>query len=303
MADEMPWHRFGTALRKVGTSQQAVRVAGLDWKVVIEPPHGKRSESVLIREDTATVLTRVKADYVPIQNLNVFRFFDAIVEATNASYESIGTAGNGRWVWMVARMKEQMEIGPGDEVGRFVLLSYKHGSPGPPTLSFRPVRLAGKNTFRDQLLYPLIKVRSTAQGFTELEDAPQVAAEKMAQHWDSLAQMFRLMLKIKIDEEGLQQYFESVFPKVRAADRGKYRNAVDRKRAIAKCIHLFVEGEGNDLPHARGSLWAAYSAITEYVDYYETEADDPCRLDGIWGSPLKNSAMARASNLVRQAFA
>ena len=30
---------------------------------------------------------------------------------------------------------------------------------------------------------------------------------------------------------------------------------------------LFITGRGQDLPHVRGTAWAAYNAVTEYVDY------------------------------------
>ena len=126
-----------------------------------------------------------------------------------------------------------------------------------------------------------------------------MASEGRLRH--GVADAFRAMLRIEMDRDRLRSYLESVFPKARASGRGsKYRDPADRERAIEECTRLFVDGRGNDIPAARRTLWAAYSAITEYVDYYETRLEDPQRLQEIWGSPLKTYAMVKARKLVRK---
>jgi hypothetical protein len=104
-----------------------------------------------------------------------------------------------------------------------------------------------------------------------------------------------------MDEKQVHSYLETVFPAARASGRGsKYKDSADRERAIKECTQLFVEGKGNDLPSARRTLWAAYSAIAEYVDYFETRLDDPQRLHQIWGSPIKSYAMSKATKLLHE---
>jgi hypothetical protein len=305
--DGMPWYRFGTLLSQVSRAEQAVRIAGLDWKVAVEQaPADGVGRHVLVcadgsPEEVHRKLADVQPDYRPIQNLDVFAFFDPIIKAGVAVYDSIGTLDNGKWLWTTVRMREEMAIAEGDRVAQFILLAYKHGASAPPTLGFKPVRLAGKITLHDELLYPLIKVRVTREGLTELEGTPEAAIEKIMHHFGSLASRFRGMLGIEMDEKKLGSYLEAVFPKARGSGRGsKYRAPPSRERAIRECTRLFVEGKGNDLPGTRRTLWAAYSAIAEYVDYYEMRVDDPQRLHEIWGSPLKSWAMAKATKLVRE---
>jgi hypothetical protein len=303
--DDVPWHTFGLRLPAASTAKEAVCAAKLDWSVVVGQgvtEIGPRRP--LIREDLREMgadakIADVGPDYRPMQNIDLFTFFDPIVKAGVAAYDSIGALENGKWVWMIARMKAQMEIAPEDSVAQFILLAFKHGTSGPPTLVCKPVRLAGKSTLRDELLYPLIRVKVTPGGWTELEDPPQAAIGKIARHFDSLADRFRAMLRVKMDEKQVHSYLETVFPAARASGRSKYSGPVARERAIKECTRLFVEGKGNDLPSVRRTLWAAYSAIAEYVDYYETRLDDPQRLHQIWGSPIKSYAMSKATKLVR----
>jgi hypothetical protein len=241
--------------------------------------------------------------------VDAFGFFDPIVKSGDAVYDCIGVTDGGKWIWITARMRQVNEIAVRDPIAGFILLAYKHGTTGPPgaassgkapTIGCKPVRIICKTVLNDGLLYPLLRVRVTQSGTTTLEGSPTAATKKIAIHFHSLADIFRAMLGIEMGENRLRSYLEAVFPKARASGRGnKYRDPTDRDRAIKQCIRLFVEGKGNDLPGARSTLWAAYSAVSEYVDYYETRFDDPARLHGIWGCPLKSYAMAKATELVR----
>jgi hypothetical protein len=64
-------------------------------------------------------------------------------------------------------------------------------------------------------------------------------------------------------------------------------------------FRLFEGGKGQDIPAIRGSLWAAFNAVTEYADHHRpTRTRNPqdaasSRLDSAWfgsGSRLKQKA-------------
>ena len=56
----------------------------------------------------------------------------------------------------------------------------------------------------------------------------------------------------------------------------------DRKSPIYDSVKkLFETGRGNQLRGVRGTLWAAYDAVTEYVSYERGE-DRSRRVDGMW---------------------
>jgi phage/plasmid-like protein (TIGR03299 family) len=62
---------------------------------------------------------------------------------------------------------------------------------------------------------------------------------------------------------------------------------------------LFVDGMGNGQEGIRGTKWAAYNAVTEYVDHTRsTKGDDSNRLASSWygsGSLLREKAFALLS--------
>ncbi len=47
---------------------------------------------------------------------------------------------------------------------------------------------------------------------------------------------------------------------------------------------LFESGRGNDLPSIKGTYWAAYNAVTEYLQYESGRTDDS-RLNSLWFGP------------------
>jgi hypothetical protein len=67
-------------------------------------------------------------------------------------------------------------------------------------------------------------------------------------------------------------------------------------RVYEAIVKLFEGGRGNDRPGVRGTVWAAYNAVTEYLAY-ERGNDEAKRLDGGWfggGAVLNQRALDAA---------
>ncbi len=63
-------------------------------------------------------------------------------------------------------------------------------------------------------------------------------------------------------------------------------------RALPEVIRLFEGGMGNDRPGVRGTMWAAYNAVTEYMQH-AVRGTEESRLDSLaWGTNAKRSAKA-----------
>jgi hypothetical protein len=258
---EMPWDGFGRRLENTASAGDAARVSG-------------------------------------ISEVELFSFFDPVVKAAGVRYGSAGKTNDGREVWAIVRLGEDSEIALGDAIGRYVLLAHATASTRVPSISCRPVRLISSTVLRDNLLYPLTRVvRNVAE--PQLEEPPDLVLEKLRLHFDQLARQFRLMASMSLGWEQLQEYLERVFPNPNPARNQRHREMLaERPRALAECARLFVEGKGNDLPDVRRSLWAAYNAVAQYVDYCQFAEYDPKRLNHVFGSPLKAYAMRQASRLV-----
>ena len=101
---EPPWHGLGTVIDNAVTSQEAIKLAGLDWKVqkwllTANKPEYAEEVSVpgwfaTVRTDTNAVLGVVSRQYRVLQNTEAFTFMDQAIQEGAAMWETAGSLLN-----------------------------------------------------------------------------------------------------------------------------------------------------------------------------------------------------------------
>lgn len=97
---EKPWHGLGTIIQEACNSQEALRLAGLDWEVNQVPVlyNGKATgHQFNVRSSDDSVLGVVGARYKPVQNADAFAFTDELIGG-DVRYETAGSLANGKRV-------------------------------------------------------------------------------------------------------------------------------------------------------------------------------------------------------------
>ena len=89
---EKPWHGLGIGVKEAPTSEDALRLAGLDWKVVqqsIQTTCGifLNGFCANVRETDGKVLGVVTDKYKVVQNADAFAFTDALL-GEGVTYET-----------------------------------------------------------------------------------------------------------------------------------------------------------------------------------------------------------------------
>lgn len=311
-AGEPPWHGLDTRVSGLATSAQAIKVARLDWEVDKLPPSSKGLKAPLaaaawrvVRRDPGSqfdgaVLGRVPEDFTPLQNREAFAFFDSIVGEDQAIYETAGALGRGEKVWMLARMAGELRVAGDDVVEPYLLLSNSHDGSGGVQLRFTPVRVVCWNTLTMALhMSRGIEVRHTPDLRTRLEQA----AANLGLIKRGLAELgmtFQQMARLPLTSRTLHRYVSSVFPYPPGRGQGALEIRARQLRDAAS--RLFEAGKGNSAPRIRGTLWAAYNAVTELVDHH---SNNPATDEGLWtiwfgeGASLKVRAYECALELLR----
>lgn len=92
---EKPWHGLGTIVMEAPASAEALRLAGLDWKVVQEPVYTGNHELVKgykanVRSTDRRVLGVVSERYKVVQNVEAFSFTDELL-GSGVRYETAGS--------------------------------------------------------------------------------------------------------------------------------------------------------------------------------------------------------------------
>lgn len=156
VAGEPAWHKLGRVIEKATTSSEAIRLAGLDWKVEQWPLNAtdpstwrsvKVSEHVAnVRQDTRAVLGVVGRNYKPFQNIDAFDFLDSIVGDRLAIYETAGSLRGGRKIWMLVRVPREYRAGRDDLIKPFLLLVNSHDGSTTLRMLATTIRVVCQNT-------------------------------------------------------------------------------------------------------------------------------------------------------------
>ena len=124
------------------TAQEAIRAAHLEWGVLkqqlyIGDEHRPLSgRYAIVREDRwvrneDAILGTVGQGYTPLQNSDAFRFFDPVVKTGEAFYESAGALNKGERVWVMAKLRDDLEITHNDRIACYLLLVIRMMGPVP----------------------------------------------------------------------------------------------------------------------------------------------------------------------------
>ncbi len=100
---EKPWHGLGTLVAEAPESREALRIAGLNWKVLQEPVYTENDELIQgykanVRDSDRKILGVVTDRYKVIQNEEAFAFTDASVRRRSALRNSWLPAGGEKGV-------------------------------------------------------------------------------------------------------------------------------------------------------------------------------------------------------------
>jgi phage/plasmid-like protein (TIGR03299 family) len=313
---EEPWHGLGNRVEQKVHAVEMIRAAGLDWEVHKRPARGAKAnfnakkEEIYSRyeilrmprngiSENEILLGVVSNRYEPLQNRTAFQFFDPIVDRETAFFETAGALGEGERVWVLAKMPDIIEVVRGDECLKYLLLSNTHTGQASVTVKFTAIRVVCLNTLMLALEdgQKAFRVRHSKIMPKRLQEIGELIAAANAVYTKA-AELFQRLAKIRLRKELLDEYLEAVFPKSEAQ--------IKKGETPSKWIHvshLLEKVPDLQMAGVRGTLWAAYNAITHFEDYREADGElKDGRLDRVWfgsGANLKLQALNAAAILAK----
>jgi phage/plasmid-like protein (TIGR03299 family) len=284
-----PWHGLGRHFVEAPSIEEAIAAAGLDWEVTTEPIYTANGEVVSAkatrRSSDQSILGIVGPSYAPLQNAEAFEFFRPFLESQQATIETAGSLRQGKRVFVLAKLNlDPMEVVKGDVIEKYVLLSNSHDGTLAVRVGFTPIRVVCSNTMalaHNSKASQLLRVRHTKNVSSNLEEIQQIMNLANAE-FESTADQYRLLASREINQADLEKYVKLVFNsnKKLAQVEGNV-DTINNVRLINAIQPLFESGRGNDLKNVRGTMWAAYNAVSEYLQY-ERGSDNQARLDNMW---------------------
>lgn len=272
LAGQSAWHRLGTVVEDAMTSEDAFRLARLDWHVDKKPVSYFDADSdvyrtvpgqfATVRSDTGSPLGIVGPAYSPVQNKDAFAFMDSLVTEGEIRYETAGALDGGSRVWMLAKLPSETVISADDVTNHYLLLYNGHDGSTPCAIGFTTIRVVCANTLRlasGRGMKREFRIRHVGSIDDKLNDA-RIAlgiAQKTFAEYTDIAR--RLSFK-DVTQAEIEAYIGKVF-----GDDDE--PTPQKKRVIDEISRLAEIGAGAELPGVRGTMWGALNAVTEWVDH------------------------------------
>lgn len=213
---EKPWHGLGIMVAEAPNSKDALRLAGLNWKVLQEPVYTENEELIQgykanVRDTDRKVLGVVTDRYKVIQNEEAFAFTDTLL-GEGVRYETAGSLQEGRRVWMLARMPREFIIG-GERISPYMVFSNTHDGSGAVKTALTPIRVVCNNTLNLALRtakrsWSMIHTGDISGKIEEAKNTLLLADEYMT----ALGQEFENLRKIKLSEKQVLDYIKILLP-------------------------------------------------------------------------------------------
>jgi phage/plasmid-like protein (TIGR03299 family) len=285
----LPWHRLGTALEEADLYDwpSASRKAGLDWEVELVPlvtadTQAQVDHRAVRRKTDGRTLGVVGPRYAPLQNKDAFGWFQPFLDAKEAALHTAGALRQGSRVWVLAKLnRSPIEVAPGDEVAKFILLSHGHDGSLAVRCGFTPVRVVCANTLamaHGSNASKLIRLKHTKDVLENLANVREIM-DLANQEFEATAEQYRLLARKSINQANLRRYVRKVFKVEDDQDTGtRMANIMEEVMALAEA------GRGNNLPSVRGTYWTAYNGVSEWLTYSRGRSDDN-RINSLWFGP------------------
>jgi phage/plasmid-like protein (TIGR03299 family) len=291
---ESAWHGLGTTLpadTNLSVYDGLVR-SGMNWDVYLKPaqftadngetttPLSNKGQPMnyftmrrmLQPQDDGTtkeveeVLGCVGKRYEPLQNSQAFEWFNPFIEQGFARLHTAGSLCEGRKVWVLAELLgENYDIGGGDKVMPFLLLSSSHDGSNAVRVGFTPIRVVCANTLamaHNADASKLIRLKHTKNIIRNLDNVAETVDAFRAE-FNATAEQYQRLLAADINSNDIQRYINLVI----AGTDDENEIATRSKNIIAEHVMPLLENETNKINGMNGTLWAAYNAVTEYYTH------------------------------------
>lgn len=251
------------------TASEAVRLAGLNWEVRVEPTYlanGAKlpKSNAIVRVDNGEVLGVVGNSYTPVQNEESLTFFDKIkANMPGMRYVSAGSVNQGKRVWLLADFGG-FDAQGGDEIRKQVLLYNSHDGSSSLSYMFVPNRVFCNNQIAMILKSEkLLKVRHSASAHRVFEIAKGIA-EQAVRQYDQVEGVYKALVNRPLTSDLINITLDSLYPLTTEGEPVEGRTLTRRTRVRAEIQNLIDEGMGQQ----KRNGFTIYNAFSEHLTHH-----------------------------------
>jgi len=282
------WHGIGQEIPEGLTAEEAFPQIGLDWETdLVQPSYCYGGQTVQmadhrvhVRADNGDMLGIVSKDYKKVDNLDLARFADSLIQADDGlgklTVETAGSLLGGKRIFCLMKLPTEVRVGVGgnDRTEMFINLSNGHGGFASIAGSPTGVRVCCANTIA-------LADRDLARGFRFAHNGDMDAKIKQArlilgfanQEVEKFNEQAKALCNVDLSAGQLRTFLELAFTRTFGKEPDPVKEATahenwakKREEHIEDWVTRF-ENERQTLPGIQGTAWAAFNAYTEWSDH------------------------------------
>ena len=265
---EKPWHGLGTVVSEAPKSAEALRLAGLDWKVIQASIYTNQGEKVdgyrvNMRSTDRQVLGVVTDRYKVIQNDEAFAFTDELLGA-GVRYETAGSLQEGRKVWLLARLPREFIIA-GERISPYLVFSNTHDGSGAVRVCVTPIRVVCNNTLNLALStasrsFSMVHTGDIRGKIAEAKETLFMADKYM----ENLGKEFEKLRKQRVTDQQVKEYIEMLLPIEKGASIIQIKN-VKKLREDMKARYY----DAPDLQDVGNNAYRFINMVSDFATHGE----------------------------------
>lgn len=262
-----PWHGLGVQVQEAPESKDALRLAGLDWKVYqreVYTDSGIRIDGYRanVRNTDNRVLGVVTERYKIVQNEEAFAFTDELL-GKGVHYETAGSLQDGRKVWLLARLPKEYIIS-GEQISPYLVFSNSHDGSAAVRVAVTPIRVVCNNTLNLALStakrsWAMVHTGNIKGKIHEAQETLLMAETYM----NKLGKEFETLKRQKLSDRQIKEYIELLLPlekttslvtaknvkKLRDDLRARYYDAPDLQDVGGNNAYRFINAVSDFATH------------------------------------------------------
>lgn len=260
----VPWHGLGTAVAEAPTSAEAIKLAGLDWKVESNPIFDQNQNEIPgfkanTRDTDNKVLGIVTDRYQIVQNSQAFDFTDSLI-GEGCTYETAGSLLGGKKIFLLARMPERKILG--DAVDPYICFTNNHNGTGAIQACMTPIRVVCNNTLNLALSQASRKWSTRHVGDMQSKLAEAKHTLGLAnQYMDNLAITAERLANIKVSDAEIVKLLDELFPVNEEDSDRKKSNIAEAKNQFMVCMMA------PDILKFKNTAWGVINAASDWMSH------------------------------------
>jgi phage/plasmid-like protein (TIGR03299 family) len=265
-----PWHGLGTVIDGLATSEEALKLAGLDWEVEMRQlyqPKGDTMVPVKDRFSTTRVtddksLGIVSADYKVFQNRESFHFLNNLTDtgSGDAVFSTAGSLFGGSRTFLTLKIGDSFTVAGDDAHDLYLMATNSHDGTQAFTVSVTPIRAVCNNTVT--LGLKEAKTKWTIRHKMDLSGQAQNARDILKMSFayeDAFQKMVNEMIDIEVTKDKMYAVTNKIIP---ASPR-------QHDITVEEIMEIWENEPTVSMGDRQNNAWEAFNALTFWTDHKE----------------------------------